>query len=237
MIIFWRLFLSHLLGDFTLQFDIVNRLKRKKVIGMLIHCFTHFVTATILCYSYLETVWLDWGFVKINGWVSIFLLVIFHFIVDELRINSMKKLGYRDNTIMFLLDQFLHIYVIFLLAPIDGFSNAKFLTEKWVGLISIFVIISHATTVLIYFIEKDLHQKGFPGFDEKYFLIFERIVLWALFLVKGYWWIPFMIAWIIQIFYIRRKRILDLSALNIYISIIITLIFGFWSRYLFFGKI
>lgn len=237
MVIFWRLLLSHLLADFTLQFDIVNRWKRQSITGMLIHCFTHFVTATILCYSYLKVVWIDWGFIKIYGWTAILLLLIFHFIVDEVRVYSMKKWGYRDSTIMFLLDQFLHIFVIFMLAPMDGFDNGKFLTEKWVGIVSMFIIISHATTVLIYFIEKDLHQKRFPGFDEKYFLIFERIVLWALFLVKGYWWIPFMIAWIIQVFYIRRKRIMDLSSLNIYLSIIITLIFGFWTRYLFFGKI
>ncbi|MCK5583328.1 MAG: DUF3307 domain-containing protein, partial [Elusimicrobiales bacterium] len=43
MIIFWRLLLAHFLADFTLQFDIVNRLKRKGILGMIIHCGTHLI--------------------------------------------------------------------------------------------------------------------------------------------------------------------------------------------------
>ena len=44
MVIFWRLLLAHLLADFTLQLDIVNRLKRKSAWGMQLHCLTHLVT-------------------------------------------------------------------------------------------------------------------------------------------------------------------------------------------------
>ncbi|MBI4655356.1 MAG: DUF3307 domain-containing protein [Elusimicrobia bacterium] len=235
MIIFWRFLLSHLLADFTLQFDVVNRLKRKSVYGMLLHCFTHLVVSVGLLYKYLGDVWMDFGFIKVNGWLAVILMLVFHFAVDEIRVYSMNKLGYKDGTISFLLDQVAHVSVLFVISPVYPLDASFFLPEKWVGLVSIFVIITHATTVLIYFIEKDLKQTRFPDFDEKYFLIFERVVLWAFFFVPGNWWIPFMLAWIFQIFYVKRKRIIDLSMTNISLSVIITLLCGIWARHIYYS--
>ena len=57
MVIFWRFFLSHLLADFTLQFNIVNKLKRQGVYGMILHCLTHFVVSVAFLYSYLGDTW------------------------------------------------------------------------------------------------------------------------------------------------------------------------------------
>lgn len=237
MIIFWRLLLAHLLADFTLQFDIVNRLKRKSIYGMILHCTTHLVVSIALIYNYLGEVWIDWGFLKITGWWVMLIILVFHFIVDELRIYAMKRLKVKDNTICFLVDQLLHVFVLFMVSPIYNFNGIFFGNEKWIIIIATFVIITHVTTVLIYFVEKDLAEVTFPQFDEKYFLIFERMVLWGFFFAGGYWWIPFMLAWVFQIFYIKSKRIIDLSYANIIISVLVTSVFGLMARIVYYGSL
>jgi hypothetical protein len=237
MVIFWRLLLSHLLADFTLQFDVVNRLKRKNAWGMSLHCLTHLATAVVLTYSRLWDVWFRLGPVQVNGWAALALMLAIHFMVDELRIYSMKKMGYPDGTVSFLIDQVIHVYVLFMISPMIRPGGDFFMPEKWVGIIVMSVLVTHVTTVLIYFIEKDLFGKGFPAFDEKYFLIFERAVLWSFFFASGWWWLPFTSAWAVQIFYIRWKRILDLSLVNILLSLGLTSAIGLWTRYIYFGSL
>jgi hypothetical protein len=237
MAIFWRLLLSHLLADFTLQFDIVNRLKRKNVWGMGLHCLTHLVTASALTYPYLRDVWFTLGTVNVNGWSALAIMLALHFLVDEVRIYSMQKMGYSDGTVSFLIDQVLHLYVLFMISPMVRPGGDFFMPEKWVGVIVMSVLVTHVTTVFIYFVEKDLFGSGFPAFDEKYFLIFERVVLWLFFFASGWLWLPFAAAWAVQIFYIRWKRILDLSLVNILLSLGLTSALGLWTRYIYFGSL
>ncbi len=235
MIIFWRLLLSHLLADFTLQFNIVNRLKRQYVWGMLLHCITHFIVSVALVWPYLSHTWVKIGQFPVNGWWALSLMFALHFIVDELRLYSMKGMGYRDGTVSFLVDQFLHFYVLFMISPVVVPDSTSIMSEKWTGLAVMLVLVTHFTTVLIYFVEKDLFCKEFPRFDEKYFLIFERLVLWAFFFVAGRWWVPFALAWVFQILYVKRKRIIDLSALNVGLSLAVTAGLGLWTRYIYYG--
>ena len=235
MIIFWRLLLSHLLADFTLQFDVVNRMKRNNVWGMLIHCMTHFVVSVAMTWNYLPDTWVHIGPLAVNGWWALAIMLAVHFGVDELRIYSMKTLRYKDSTVSFLVDQLLHFYVLFIIAPVVIPEPCLLMGEKWAAIASMLVLVTHFTTVLIYFLEKDLFGKGFPHFDEKYFLIFERVVLWAFFFAEGYWWIPFALAWIVQLFYIKRKRIIDMSRVNVWMSVTITILLGVWTRFAYYG--
>jgi hypothetical protein len=234
MTIFWRLVLSHLLSDFTLQFDIVNRLKRQGAWGMLLHCLTHFVVSVALTWSYLGDTWFHLGPVGVNGWWALTLMFAVHYGVDELRVYSMKS-WYKDNTLSFLVDQVLHLYVLLLISPAEVTAGGGYLGEKWVMLACALVLVTDFTTVLVYFLEKDVFGKAFPHFDEKYFLTFERVVLWAFFFVAGYWWIPFALAWTVQILYVRRKRILDMSRMNVVLNIVLAAAFGLWARYLYYG--
>jgi hypothetical protein len=237
MIIFWRLLLAHLLSDFTLQFDVVNRMKRQHVWGMLLHCLTHLVVSVAFTWYYLGDVWVQIGSTGITGWWSLLLMFGLHFAVDELRIYSMKVMGYRDGTVSFLIDQFLHFYVLFMISPVVIPPVNPLLAQKWIGIACMLVLVTHFTTVLVYFIEKDLFGKPFPRFDEKYFLIFERVVLWAFFLTAGYWWTLFAAAWIFQIFYVRRKRVIDMSRLNVLLSVLLTVFLGLWTRFMYYGTL
>ncbi len=237
MIIFWRLLLAHLLADFTLQFDIVNRLKRTTLHGMLLHCGTHLVVSVIAVWSWLPQPWFKLGAVSINGWWALALMTVVHFIVDKLRIYSMNEMGFKDGTVSFLVDQVLHFYVLFMIAPVAVAGPGELLGEKWIGIACMLVLVTHFTTVLVYFLEKDLFGKNFPAFDEKYFLIFERVVLWAFFFAGGYWWIPFAAAWVAQIYFVKRKRIIDLSGLNVALNVAIAVGLGLWTRYMYYGYI
>ena len=235
MTIFWRMFLSHLLSDFTLQFDVVNRMKRNGQPGMIVHCLTHYIVSLALTWSFLGQVWCNIGSLPVNGWWACAIMLVLHYIVDQTRVFSMKRLHYKDGTVSFLTDQFLHVYVLFMLCPVAIGGGDGLLAEKWTGIACMFVLVSHVSTVLIYFLEKECFGKDFPSFDEKYFLIFERLVLWSFFFVHGYWWLPFAAAWIAQVFYVKKKRIIDLSALNVALSIVITCGLGVWTRYIFYG--
>ena len=235
MIIFWRLLLSHLLSDFTLQFDIVNRMKRKNVWGMALHCLTHFVVSAALTWNSLPETWVRLGPLAVSGWGALWIMLAAHFAIDELRIYSMKTLHYRDNTLSFLTDQALHFYVLFIISPVAFSGPGLMMGEKWAAIAAMLVLVTHFTTVLIYFFEKDMFGKGFPNFDEKYFLIFERLVLWAFFFAAGYWWIPFAAAWVLQLFYLKRKRIIDLSSVNVWLSVAITTLLGLWTRFAYYG--
>jgi len=48
--------------------------------------------------------------------------------------------------------------------------------------IGLFVLITHACTVFVYFIEKDLYDRGYPDLQEKYISVGERVVLALIFL-------------------------------------------------------
>ncbi|PIS46650.1 MAG: hypothetical protein COT17_07490 [Elusimicrobia bacterium CG08_land_8_20_14_0_20_51_18] len=237
MDIFWRLILAHLIADFTLQTDAVNRMKRKGVLGMLVHVVTHVFVSALLIYQDLFRPWFSvWGF-ELHGWQALGLMSVVHFLVDETRVYLIKELKYRDNTFNFLADQFAHFYFIFLFSPVDVFKNPLLIQEKWVIIAACLVLVSHVATILIYFIEKDLNEMQFPSFDQKYFMIMERIVMWAFFFAGGYWWIPFLLLWALQILYIRKKRIIDVSNVNFFISVSSAVLFGLVSRYAYYGHL
>jgi len=230
MEIFWRLFLSHLIADFTLQTNWINEMKRKSIKGVFIHVLIHFIVTYIILMPYLGSVWFKIGNFKLNGYFMVFIICIIHLSVDHLRVYIINNKIYDDNTLSFLFDQFLHFYFIYIFTPFTE-SISSFGGEKIIMLSTFFVLITHTTTVFIYYVEKDLKNLPFPSFDQKYFMMFERFVIWAFFLMKGWGWIFFLILWIVQLFYIKSKRIFDITNINLYLSIIISIIFGFITRY------
>ena len=237
MIIFWRLALAHLLGDFTLQLDAVNTMKRKSWQGMLVHTGTHLLLCILLTYKYLGMVWLDMGIFHMNGWAVLGCVFLLHHAQDEWRIFAIHKFNTADGTIHFLWDQLIHFGVLFAFTPIIGFTHSgSMFPEKWVVLAAMFVLVSHFTTVMVYFVEKDFYKAQFPGFDEKYFTIGLRVVLWLFFLIPGWQWLPYFALWLVYIVYLWRKRFIDFTHAGIYVGMIFTLVVGELSRYILFSK-
>ncbi len=235
MEIFWRLFLSHFIADFTLQTDWINKIKREKTIGVVVHVLIHLIITYLLLYPYLSKIWFS-GIVSIKGYLIVFLICLLHFAVDQIRVYVIKNGIYPDNTLSFIVDQIFHLYFIFIFSPFTDVPF-NFSGERIIMILSFIVLISHTTTVLIYYIEKDLKNTSFPSFDQKYLMIFERIVLFGLIMVEEKIWYILALGWVAQIYYMKEKKFIDISWLNFILSVVISVLFGLVSRYYYYGGI
>jgi hypothetical protein len=143
-----------------------------------------------------------------------------------------------DNTAFFFWDQIIHYAFIFLVAPIAARSAVApgFFPEKWPVLGCLFVLATHACTVLIYFVEKDLYGAQFPGDDEKYLAMTERLVLALCFLFpsKG-GAVALVLAWLGVMSYLRRHRLFDLSGFTFYVGTAIACLCGAAARAIYYS--
>ncbi|MFA5161457.1 MAG: DUF3307 domain-containing protein [Elusimicrobiales bacterium] len=234
MIIFWRLMLAHMLGDFTLQFDAVAEAKRKTWWGMFIHTGTHFVLALALSWNYLGQDWVSFGGVKLGGWAALGCMFLIHHLQDEWRIFAIRNYKTADGTIHFLWDQFVHTAAIFVFSPVIGFyTDGSIFPEKWVILGILAVFVTHFATVLVYFVEKDFYNSQFPGFDEKYFTMLQRFVLCMFFLIPGWQWLPYFGLWGGYMVYLWRQRFIDFGKAGVYVGTALALAAGIMARRVF----
>ena len=236
MVIFWRLFFGHLLADFTFQSNLVNAWKRKNIWGMLIHCGMHPVAYAILTFPFLNDYWINTEWIQLRGFACILLIFILHFLEDEWRVFSIFKYRTPDNTLYFAVDQMIHYLVIIAFIPMGLADMSQgWFPEKWPVLGCLFVAVTHFTPVFVYFIEKDLFGKHFPGFDEKYIGMAARLVLASCFLLPGYWWIWLVMIWSINMFYMRYRRVFDFSWFNLSMGWALALVFGIASRLIYYA--
>ncbi len=217
MEIFWRLVLGHLIGDFTLQTNYIAAWKRRSLAGMIVHCAIHPVLYALLLWNYMGRIWLEVGPLSLSGWACVFIIFASHFIEDQWRVWSVLKRNAPDNTFFYVWDQVIHYAVLFIIAPsIEGATSKygflryppiadflpldqaqglslwdRFMTvsvpEPWVLAAILIVIVTHFTTVSIYFVEKDFFGKDFPGDAEKYIGMAERLAVTLAFLLPGHW--------------------------------------------------
>lgn len=237
MLIFWRLLLGHLLADFTFQSDAINAAKRTSLKGMLIHCAMHPAFYAALTFPYLDDVWIDSGQFQLKGWLCVLLIFIIHFIEDQWRVFSIFRYRAPDNTLYFLWDQLIHYSVIFAVVPLGLVSVAEtgLLPEKWPVLACLAVLVTHAATVMIYFVEKDLYGRSFPGTQEKYLAMAERLVLGMCFLLPNPWWAPVAAAWGFFMYYSRARRIVDFSWFSLSTGSAVSVVCGAGARLVYYG--
>ena len=232
MQIFWRLMLGHMLADFTFQTNWINHVKRTSVWGMLLHCVMHPIFYVALTFPYLKDVWIKTPYVQLQGWACILIIFATHFIEDEWRVTTIFKYKIPDNTLYFFWDQIIHYVVIFAVIPSSTLTgNGALFPEKWAVLGCLFVAVTHACTVLVYFIEKDLYGIEFPGFDEKYLAMAERLVLALCFLVPKGGWLLLAPAWLGGMYLLRKKRLLDLSWFSYWLGAGVAVVCGLAARY------
>lgn len=236
MLIFWRLMFGHLLADFTFQSNFINKWKRESRWGMLAHCLMHPISYIALTWPYLGDVWVDIPGLPLKGWVCILIVFVAHYIEDYWRVFTIFKYRTPDNTLYFLWDQVIHYAVIFAVIPL-GIHNpsTSLVPEKWPILGILFVLITHACTVLVYFIEKDLHHRSYPGTGEKYLSMAERLVLALLLLVPGHVWPLLALGWISFMHYIRARRLMDLSWTSLYLGGGIAFACGLAARFVYYS--
>jgi hypothetical protein len=238
MEIFWRLLFGHLLADFTFQTNYINAWKRRSVWGLLFHCAMHPAFYIALCWPYLGEIWVDHAFLRLNGWTCVAVVFVAHFLEDWWRVYTIFKYGMPDNTAFFLWDQVIHYAVIFAVAPMAASSAATtgFFPERWSVLGCLFVVATHACTVMVYFLEKDIHGADFPGDDEKYLAMAERLVLSLSFLFPS----PvgagvLACGWLGVMSYIRRNRLFDSTAFTFYMGAAVAILCGLAARFVYYS--
>lgn len=233
MEIFWRLLFGHMLADFTFQTNFINRWKRTSFWGLLAHCLMHPAFYVALCWPYLGEYWVENVLVRFNGWTCILIVFLVHWLEDWWRVYTIFKYNMPDDTVFFLWDQIIHYSVLFAVVPmaVGSAASSGFFPERWPVLGCLFVVVTHACTVLVYFLEKDIHGADYPGFDEKHLAMAERLVLALCFLFPSPAGAALLSAvWLGVMFFLRRRRLFDLSAFTFYMGAAISVLSGLAAR-------
>jgi len=103
--LFLRLLLAHLAGDFLFQTNLIFRLKSKNIWGVALHSFIVFLTSVVVFLP-----WLD----KEVIWLGLALLLVSHVLVDQLKNILDKKVN--NKPFLFIFDQILHLAILICLA-------------------------------------------------------------------------------------------------------------------------
>lgn len=138
MILFVKLLLAHLLGDFLLQpttWVLDKENKKQKSIYLYVHTLIHGIVAWILV-----------GEISF-GWFAL-LLALLHGCIDFLKLRFQKK---ETKRIWFVVDQILHLITIILIASLYQnmlFDSTLFNNQFWIVLTGI-LFLSTPTSIII----------------------------------------------------------------------------------------
>jgi len=120
------LLLNHLIADFVLQSRKIAEKKEKFFKIAIYHALVHFVVAVVLlliCYLFTY----NRSLLSFQIFIAIALVSIFHFLIDTYGKKLFNKLLNNNDFFVFLVDQFLHLIIIFvivfLLVPNYNFDN------------------------------------------------------------------------------------------------------------------
>jgi len=186
--IFYQLLLAHLIADFPLQFNEIFKLKVKSKWGVLLHSAIAGITALVFLLPYIFCIWM---------WSAIIILIGFHFIIDYTRVVFTRKTNL-DNLWMFLLDQILHLGVVWLISLMIISSPASviklpnsitsLLDNKVVILtVSGFIAAGYFGAIIIHYLKK-IFFKDYTtsqALTTKRYGIIERLLVMALILMPG----------------------------------------------------
>lgn len=224
MMIFWRLVLAHFISDFTLQTNLVASWKRVSWKGMAIHIMTHPIAMAVLLWPHLGDVWYSTPWFAVPGWLVILLITVTHWIEDEWRVRLIRT-GWPDSTGLLLWDQFVHIAILFAIAP----RSAGQPGEPWVGVVLCAVLLTHMVSVLIFFLENDGGTNSTVLVRHKYRFMAERAAGAALLCLPGAWGILggfYVIGWG-TIAWNRRKTY---TQMHVVVGAVSTLVLGLAAR-------
>jgi hypothetical protein len=180
-LLFIKLLLAHLIGDFLLQPNNWVLDKEKKKIAskyLYIHVLLHFVVTMLLLWD-------------LSFWKIVLIITISHYIIDLVKLYANAL--FENKSIPFFIDQVLHIAVLYCCA---FYGNLKehtldlFAHLDW-GLITAFIFVSFpAGIIMAKLLQKmsdklEMNHKSLPNAG-KYIGIIERIFV-LIFIILGRW--------------------------------------------------
>ncbi len=180
-LVFIKLLLAHLIGDFLLQPNKWVLHKEKKKVAskyLYIHVLLHFAVTMLLLWD-------------LSYWKMVVLITVSHYIIDLAKLYSNAL--FENRSIPFFIDQALHIAVLYCCAFYGNFwQHTLDMLERldW-GLLTAFVFVSFpAGIVMTKLLEKmsdklEMDHKSLPNAG-KYIGIIERIFI-LIFIILGRW--------------------------------------------------
>ncbi|MFN0117518.1 MAG: DUF3307 domain-containing protein [Elusimicrobiota bacterium] len=226
MEVFIRLLFGHFLADFTFQTNFIAEWKRRSFMGLLVHVLLHPISYIVLCWPFLNQTWFSIGGMNFNGWVGISIAGFLHFVEDWFRVKQINQ-GWEDSTVFYIWDQAVHLAVLWFISPHS--TQAVQNTWPYVGLL--FVIVTHFSTVTIWFIEKDIFGRDYPETEEKYISILYRLIVWLCFFLPHPWWI-FVLIFVVTMFcrHVVTRQV-DFSSTSVTLGNSIAFLCGFICRF------
>ncbi|SHI84611.1 Protein of unknown function [Arenibacter nanhaiticus] len=181
MILFTKLFLAHLIGDFLLQptrWVIHKEAHKIRSKYLYLHILVHFVLTMILLWN-------------LSLWFWVVLLILSHYLIDvaKLYINP----WFKNKSIPFFIDQFLHLLVIYACAyTTDVVTHTLTLVQQidW-SLVTAIVFVGFPSSIIMTKLLEGmankiaLDHKSLPNAG-KYIGIIERLFVFV-FMIMGRW--------------------------------------------------
>jgi hypothetical protein len=181
MILFIKLFLAHLIGDFLLQptrWVIHKEAKKAASPYLYLHILVHFLLTMLL-------VW------DLDFWLVALVIAISHYFIDLAKLYANRL--FRNSSIPFFLDQGLHVLVLFMAAYQGNFmEQVTWLVNQvnW-GLVTAIVFVTFPSAFIMARLlmgmadQIELDHKSLPNAG-KYIGIMERLFV-LLFIILGRW--------------------------------------------------
>ena len=184
MLLFLKLLLAHILGDFVFQPEkwVKNKEEKKvKSIKLYFHIGVHTILLLFVLQFNLQEYWL--GFLVI---------VISHYLIDLLKLYLQRK---KTKRIWFFIDQFLHISILFLVSFLYtdfNFSIKNSINEESLLLVIFALLVSSVSAIIIKIIITQWNPESKKENDDslakagRYIGILERLFVFT-FVITNHW--------------------------------------------------
>lgn len=240
MNVFWLLILAHLIADFPLQSDKIYAIRLKYKWGSLLHIGIYFVTNLIVAFPLLQY--------KVF-WFAVIFLTATHLLEDWLKITLTQN-KIKDSLLIFLVDQLIHIFFIWLAffilfdIPEPEFTN-RFFTNYYFNQDILLILIGLVFSafgggVFIYFIRKCIHSiktndqfssVQFPKIKKRRIGYIERFIATGGVILGGWYLIFVPIAFLPRLIIYRKYDLQEFLMVNLLSGLLISILSGIFVHW------
>lgn len=230
MIVFWRLFLSLYLADFLL-FHKMHKIEQKDhfhAVGVRTSIFL--VAAFWLCRHYLMLEWPFFGVIDLPGWICVLLFGVFYACVFQwFNFDGKMRFG---RLLTFAAKNILLWLFLFLCTPfLVVYQTGNFFAQPWIIFCVGIVAVTFLTGWFLTALEQDLRGERDISFDEQWMMMMLRLIFFLIMLLPGVRWLILFAVWLSACIYARRIRLMDVSNIVFYVSIVAAVVVGLLVRF------
>jgi hypothetical protein len=181
MILFTKLFLAHIIGDFLLQPKrwVIQKEAKKVASGFLyLHILIHFLVTILLLWN-------------VHYWEVALIIALSHYLIDLLKIYSTPL--FKNKSIPFFIDQFLHIAILYACAYFGNLMEHTMSLIQQIDwpLLTALIFVTYPAAIIMSIVlegmsnQINLDHKSLPNAG-KYIGMIERLFV-LIFIIMGRW--------------------------------------------------